>query len=283
MKEKEPFEAGEAKEASFGRKKQAYFTRLGLKMRQALELHKASGLWERKDGKRDWGNVSEHCLAEAARVGVLAGETGLSDGIRGDLIMAAALHDVSKKEEILSARKAEAEGTSVVAELYRTEGAGKEEKLTIAGFSKRVAHLAEAAGGYPETQLEVKRILDQGESMSEEDLAYLIMHYVDAYTRDSGWVESSGPDGQNDLDRRTLKTNRKYENWEKIIIAERVPNEPLFTAGLSEAMRQAGHRIEALLAQRIESKTGRKIDPETLPEFVDGKIKDEINDMELGA
>ena len=80
-------------------KKREYFVRLGLQMREALKLHKKAGLWERKEGKRDWGNVSEHCLVETARVNVFADKLGLSEDVKKDLATAAALHDSFKKGE----------------------------------------------------------------------------------------------------------------------------------------------------------------------------------------
>lgn len=51
----------------FALKRRNFFVRLGLQVRDALKLHDEMGLWNRADY---WGNVSEHCLVEVARVQV---------------------------------------------------------------------------------------------------------------------------------------------------------------------------------------------------------------------
>ncbi|MBI4778927.1 hypothetical protein HY797_00550 [Candidatus Falkowbacteria bacterium] len=77
----------------FERQKTKYFYRLAIKTREMLKFHKVVGLWQRKGGERDWGNVSEHCLVEVARADIFAEKLKLAGEVKRDLVMAAALHD----------------------------------------------------------------------------------------------------------------------------------------------------------------------------------------------
>ena len=251
-----------------------YFTRLGLKAGKALALHEAAGLWERKDGERDWSNVSRHCLIEAARVEVFAEWLGLLGHVKNELILTAVLHDFNKKQEVFSMKEAASRGAPfVVYALYKMEGE-KTTKLRESGFGEFAVRLACASGGSPETSLEVRRILSAS-SIPVEDLAFLVMYYTDAYTRDANWVEPARGEA-NDLDRR-VQGNKKYGALDTAIIAERVPNEPLFKGKTaSEVMGELGHEIERLLVKIIFETTGRCVEPLLLPEVIDEEIKKRI-------
>ncbi len=96
-----------------------YFVHTGLQFKNSLKMHKAAGLWDKEidesgvlkrtnEGRlSDWANVSEHCLVEVARVGVLSEYLGLPRDLREDLKVAAALHDFSKRKNAkLLAQKA---------------------------------------------------------------------------------------------------------------------------------------------------------------------------------
>lgn len=73
-------EAKTALSEEFDRQKRMYFYGLGLQVRDALRLHEAAGLWERNEEKeRSFRRVSQHCLAEVARVSVLADHLGFSE------------------------------------------------------------------------------------------------------------------------------------------------------------------------------------------------------------
>src|SRR6266702_2742087 len=83
--------------------KRVYFAYLSLEAFNAFKMHKAIGLWEKKDGVVEqvcWRNVSEHCLVEMARVKVLANALSLPKVIQKDLLDTAALHDFHKEQEI---------------------------------------------------------------------------------------------------------------------------------------------------------------------------------------
>lgn len=260
---------------TFERKKRAYFALLGFRMRKALYLHKASGLWKKEKGKRGkWGGVSEHCLVEVARAEVLADWLGLPHDVKSDLLTAVALHDFNKKQEILGIKEATSRGVSPADELYRIE---KEKvlKLRKGGFSEQVIRYVGATGSLPDALLEVRRVLDR-ETFYYDDTAFLVQHYVDAYTRDSSWVEPA-QNGENDLDRRIKRNRDRYRDVERAIIESRFPNEPLFAGkGLSGTMGEFGHEIERRFASMIFRATGRRIEPIRLPEVIDEEIKRRI-------
>lgn len=248
-------------------KKRQYFVSLGLRMREALRLHKKTGLWERKDGKRGWGNVSEHCLVEVARVDVLADKLNLPEDIRKDLNIAAALHDFFKKGE-----------TEIVTSEWPSwnsfEKASREStrQMREAGFDERIIHLANSIG-YG-SFVETERILNK-EFFNSEDIAYLVLHYVDDYTIGSDWVnpaEKIADKQINNLDRRVDKNeaNQRYARLNE-------EGKTRFSGRTTlEAQRQIGHLVEEKLASLIAENTGQTISAKELPQFVDTEIQSKI-------
>src|SRR6185369_17983597 len=97
-----------ANRENFDLKKRRYFARVTARVVSAFKLHRTvGGLWERTpEKKRDWGNVSEHCLVEVARTEVLSDITGLTGETKRNLTLAAASHDYGKKQEILAIKEA---------------------------------------------------------------------------------------------------------------------------------------------------------------------------------
>ena len=248
--------------------KREYFVHLGLRMREALKLHRKAGLWERKEGKRDWGNVSEHCLVEVARVDVLADKLGLAEDIRSDLSIAAALHDFFKKgeKEIVSAE-------GLTWDSFEKASQESKRQMQEAGFGEKIVHLANSSGHG--SLVETENILNK-ESLSPEDTAYLMLHYVDDYTIGSDWanqVEVS-PDGNrvNDFDRRIdiNESNPRYvqlnEDGKKYFNGE--------TA--FEAQRRIGHLVEERLAVLLTERTGQTVDAKDLPQLIDTEIQTKI-------
>lgn len=248
-------------------KKRQYFVKLGLQMREALKLHKKAGLWEKKEGKREWGNVSEHCLVEAARVDVFADKLNLSEDLKHDLKIAAALHDFFKKgeKEIVTSEgltwdsfdKATAESTRLMRE---------------AGFSERIVRLANSMGH--DSLFETESIVKK-ESLSPEEIAYLILHYVDDYTIGSDWVEpleNVGDKQINNLDRRIDK-NEANPRYARL-------NEEGRTKFAGETTFEAQRRIDYLVEERLASliveKTGQNISPKELPQFIEREIQSKI-------
>lgn len=84
----------------FNQNKRRYFVSVGLGQIAAMRMHKDAGLLEKNsDSERPWGNVTEHCLVEAARADVLSELLKLPEDLSSDFKKAAALHDYFKKGE----------------------------------------------------------------------------------------------------------------------------------------------------------------------------------------
>ena len=269
-------------EQSFEEEKRIYFSRLALRVASAMRMHKNPGLlWERKGGVRDWGNVSEHCLVELARANVLARKLGLPEATKRELELGAALHDFDKRSEIMAMRAAIARGESGSEASDRADEEG-ERQLRKAGFSQEVLDIASSSGGkYPEL-FEMVRLLEK-DKLTDHDVACLIIHYVDGYTRGSEWADpvavTENGEAINEVDRRTQKNldNPTYKKFDEESVAQLAGN-PIFR-GMG-SLRGEGlvcHMIEKHLAERIHRKTGEMINPLILPEIIDQEIRSEID------
>ena len=243
----------------FEKKKTDYFVKLSIKVREALQLHKTAGLWQRnKAGKRDWGNVSEHCLVEVARVRIFARLLNLSEEYTRALTVAAAMHDFFKKgqKEIATA-----------GELSRAAFAKASEEanciMRTAGVNEGVMKLVNAVGD--ESLLGIQRVLDQTE-LEDDDIAFCIMHYVDDYTINAEWAQPHSFDKRMDAAEANPRYTRNNEEGRAVFNGE--------TA--YQAQRRIGHIVERRLAELITQKQGGSLDPLALPEFIDAEIKKEI-------
>lgn len=250
-------------------KKRQYFIKIGLQMREALKLHKKAGLWERRNGERDWGNVSEHCLVEVARVDVLADKLKLPDDIREDLKTAAALHDFFKKgeKEIITSG-------GISWDSFEKASEESMRQMQEAGFNERTVRLANSVGHG--SLVETQSILSK-ESLSPEEVAYLILHYVDDYTIGSEWVspaEDVEDKSINDLDRRVDKN----EANERYAILNEEGRARLAGETVFEAQRRIGHLVEERLASLIAETTGQAVPAKELPQFIDEEIRSRIAD-----
>lgn len=267
MAEKNGEQLNNEQEDSFERKKTKFFYKIIVQVREALKIHKEAGLldWD-EELDRSWRDVSEHCLVEAARAEVFADKLGLSDDVKKDLIISAALHDFLKKEEI---------------KIYDTEGMTwsnyekAEEKaselLEKKGFNRHIIELVNSIGLIALS--EIGSILKR-ESLSEEDIAFLVLHYVDDYTSGSDWVNASeiGEGGKrvNDLDRRLNSAALRYK--------------PLIEDGRSRFNGESpinveirtGHLIEKRIAGFLNAKDNGDIIPEDLPYLIDQEIRNKI-------
>jgi len=257
----------------FSDQKQSYFTRLGREQKQAFKLHKASGLWDREDGKKEWGNVSKHCLVEIARVDILANTLGLSEEITNDLKTAAALHDFYKKGEVQNLDNGGLNWAS-----FEKSVAEAESEMYEAGFSDRVIRLASAIGhGHPKSIIRAEQLLNQ--PLSAEDMAFLIMHYVDSYTVGSDRVNSPETleDGQkiNDIDRRYLKIAQNP----RINDLNEAGREYFHGETLVATQRRVAHLVEDKLAELVSKKNNRPIDPLDLPNFIDQELHARIEHL----
>ncbi len=142
-------------------------------------MHKRSGLWCKDE--EDWRNVSEHCLVTAARVSLLANTLGFSKDEQDNLIIASALHDFFKRDEIRTFKTA---GTTW--ENMRQSSERATRVLAEAGFNKRIVNIINfiGLGGTPKAIDTLHR-----SNFSQGDLASLLPRYVDMYTIGSEWVE----------------------------------------------------------------------------------------------
>lgn len=271
-------------ESSFDDKRRRFFSRAALQFKDAFRVHKLDRLWERNaKGVKDWRNVSEHCLVEAMRVQVIADMVGLSSREADELRMAAALHDANKRLEIEAMKGAEAKGESSLAASVEVD-AKKAKQLRESGFGERVARIAGLGGVSPNELFIAQDILNR-EDLTGEDIACLIMHYVDGYTRGSDWVESVGQDAQgrpqNDVDRR-IEKNRNNPAYRRIQVEQTaglVGHPTLGGKDINAAAGQVLHGIERRLCDIIKARTGKEIPPLTLPEVVDQEIKRKIETL----
>jgi hypothetical protein len=267
-------------------KKTQYFSTLALGVLSAMRLHKFQGnLWERNGTrKRDWGNVSEHCLVSVARGRVLADKVGLSPRKGRELALGQALHDFDKRIEILAMKAAVARGESGRDVSDRADAEG-ERMLREAGFSDDIVAIAGCAGGKPAQLFAMMEILEGPGAPTEQGLALLITHYVDGYARGDAWVDpasrEAGMDPLNDIDRRMQKNldNPVYRKQAEELKAEYFKHPLLRGRGPHENEQFVCHRIEAVLAGTIDLWTGEKIDPFDLPEFVDREIWAKIESL----
>lgn len=261
--------------AEFKAKKRQFFLRLGLQDREVLKMHKDFGLWEQDEkGEKSWQNVSEHCLVESARAEVFAEKLQLSEKTKRDLKLAAALHDFYKKEDIEATKKTLKEG-GLMWPMLKKQAEKELQVMHSRGIDQSVIRIKESVGGEPWTIEAITQILEKQEPLSDEDVACLVLHYIDDYTQGTHWAlpMEINSDGKkiNELDRRYDKNeaNPNYKKLDLEGINER--GETIHQAG-----RRIGHEVEAKIAQMLQEKSGVRVDPLDLPEFIDNELRSEI-------
>lgn len=194
----------------------------------------------------------------------------LPEDVLQDLCAAAFLHDVSKKwEKSLPA----GEGGLSWDEYERQVTGHETESLRKAGYNDRVIRLVHAVAF--DSLVETLQILDKKE-LSPEDLAFLVLHYVDDYTRGDEWAEPAETvNGEtiNELDRRMMKnqSNPTLININKDGKA-RFGGESSFVA-----QRRIGHIVEERLAGLLSDKTGKRIESLRLPELIDNRVREQMS------
>lgn len=253
--------------------KTAYFQDLAISTLSSFRLHKAAEHFDYEDAQdglrvQGWRNISEHCLVEVARVDVLADLLNLPEDIKKDLQFAAAAHDYRKKGEILE-RKRDTSWDGATVSVDKTA-----ELLWQSKLSRRAIEIAQAPGS--RTILQIEKMLDEEpEHLSETDIAYLGMHFVDDVTSGSNWVSEATVENGilvNDFDKRimNLLNNPKY--------AQEIEEGKLHLGGrtIVEAMLVCGDRVESLLEALIRERSGIDIEHKRLPEYIDSQIKSRI-------
>lgn len=244
-----------------------YFAQIKTDVAPALQMHQRAKLWDAND---DWSNVTRHCLLETARVSILAELLGLSPAITQDLQLAAAAHDFFKRGE-----KKIAIARGLNGENYGLAGRGSTRALQHAGFPERVVRLSNAVG---HTTIAETKVFLQKPTLADDDIAHLVMHYVDDYTVDDKPVTPAAEElGRviNDLDRRMDKNNAnpRYQKMNEEGFRE-------FGELSYEAQRETGHAVERRLAALLQERAEIVIDPLTLPEFIDGELQKKIAAVE---
>lgn len=262
--------------------KTRFWAKTALSVRDGIGMHQVSGQLTKdpETHKRPWGNVSEHCLVQVARVETLGKWIGLPVPVTAEMKVGAVLHDFHKRQDITATRLAIQAGGSPLATV-RAEQQKGDDLLRTAGFSNRVRRLASSAGGDTPQLIEAQRILDQ-ETLSDDDWAYLVVHYVDDCSIGADWVIPSqvGTGGKriNIIDFRAAgnKAKPEYAKISQQVTAE-LSGHPVF-GGMSnyDSWSLVFHQIEQRLAKKISERTGEAMDPLTIPELVDQKIRDAI-------
>lgn len=263
---------------SFEKKKTDFFSEISLSVLSAMRVHKKEGnLWERdREGRRSWGNVSEHCLVEVARFRVLAEKLGLPAETKRAGELGAALHDFDKRLEKMAMEKSIAAGGSG-REASNARDKEGERQLRDAGFDDAVIQLAGCVGGKPEQLFEIVHILEKNE-LSNQEIGILALHYIDGYTRNSEWVKPAEKRGDgsivNEVDRRTEKNldNPTYRKQDQEYVASFEGSPLLQGRGPIENERIVCHEIEKRLSAIIASRTNEEVEPLRLPEVIDAEI-----------
>ncbi len=252
----------------FDKQKQEYFWKLGVHLKSAMRSHKDQGLLEKTpEGKRDWGNVTEHCLVEAARAREFGEILGFAPDLAEDMITAAAIHDMFKLNEkkIVSARGL---GWDAFEEVNRQ----LVKVMRESGYSDRVIWFAGAVGHG--SLLDTQSIMEQTD-LSPDEEAFLVMHYIDDYTVGSDWAEPPKEiDGKriSNFDVR-MDMNEANERYNKLDQDGRTLFEGRSTF---EVQRELGHAVEDRLASMVSERTHTSITPDMLPVFIDDQVRQRI-------
>ncbi len=257
----------------FKRNKITYFSRLGFTTRPALRMHQERGLWIRANDRRDWGNVTQHCLAEVARATVLGRLLNLPADIVNDLQMAAAMHDFGKKDEKIIAQTADSQWNGFEQAANFTKQLMIDSKVTpeIIKLVESVGHLS-----LPEAQ----EILNR-QTISDRDIAFLLMHYIDDYTVNSEWSLPAKVTSQgqcvNSLDDRIDKNESTF----RYSILNEEGRKHFNGETTFHAQRRIGNMVEQTISDLLRLRSGVNVEPKDIPIFVDNIIKNQIMDLTL--
>ncbi len=248
-----------------------------------LDLHKEAGHVE------DWDNLVDLSTMQAARaraLGELAGMPNWSQPMENGSMG----HNLRKRKELEVTREANKKGTSPLAAV-KPILAEVPKALKDAGFSRKIRRLASAPRGYAPQLIEVDRIVRKWEKtgrISNRNAAYLAVHYVsDLASGPTGtdWVTPSkrGSNEQivyNVVDTRAEENNEKVD-YTGIIqeIAAELQGTPLEGMNTHDAMAMLSHKIEDIFAPMIEKNIGRSVNPRKIPEMIDQKIREKIEQV----
>ncbi|OGH17644.1 MAG: hypothetical protein A3C22_01125 [Candidatus Levybacteria bacterium RIFCSPHIGHO2_02_FULL_37_10] len=278
-------------EPNFESRRRDYFAAIAVIVYPAIELHKAHGHYEPEEFKgkhieRGWGNVTEHCLVEAARAGIFADLLEFSRGFGGlkqDAMVAAGVHDFRKKREITSIREGEVVGTpeekqnkvtGLSAAILQEEGSISDQAKFIAGASGAQGVLESEA--ILDELIKVNEFGDLGHD-NDVKLALLVQHYIDDYTDGAKWAPEVVRNGDgtlsNALNQRLANNRIKYKAEDE--------DGRTFYGGrtTSQAQEECSTRIQDLLVDVILDRNPEMpvFEPYELPEIVDNEIRRRIS------
>lgn len=185
-------------------------------------------------------------------------------------MIAAALHDFYKRREIEIAASS---GYSW--EAFHRASEQATQLMREVGFSERVVRFANAPGH--DSVIEIDPLLER-ETLSEEELAFLAMHYVDIITTENYWfdeVEVTSTGKKNALDRR-LDMAEAFPKYQRINEEGR---KYFHGETMVQALRRTGKLIEQRLTGIINQRSGTAIDSLDLPTFLDSMVKREISEI----
>jgi len=240
-------------------------------------LTKTIGPWRAiLEGKEQWENVTRHCMLEAARASIFADLLKFDPELKKDLVLASVLHDGNKRYEIMAIQQEMKEGGSG---FIASNGAMRTyiSELQAKKVPERAIALISSVGGMPEVLIVMKHFLDQP-TLTDNDIAMLVVHYIDDYTRDGMWVEPV-IDNLNDIDRRAEK-NRNNPNYHlmDLEISKIFHDHPFFAGKpVFDAMVIVSHMIEERLSGLVAERNNIEIQPLYFPEVMDAMLFREIN------
>lgn len=251
------------------RAEEQYFGDLCLELGLAVKLHCEYGMLDKdENGYMEWSNVFEHCLLEAARAREYGAMLQLPEAVREDLELAAALHDFYKKreKEIVIAAGLSWESFEV---------ANHEATAILAADPDISTEASWLTGAVGHTSLEsVDKLLKYAAAdLTDYQVAYLVMHYIDDYTSGSDWVRPGLA-----LEKRILKnaSNPRYQTLDAAGAA-RFAGVRTFQKQF-EIARAVERRLSELMRLRGKAIT---IEPSHLPQIVDAKIHERILDYAI--
>jgi hypothetical protein len=272
VREKILYKADLTAEENFELKKGKFFSEIALRSKEVLRLHTQEGLlWDGKGGER-WGDVSEHCIVEVARVEELAELLRVPPETRRELATAAALHDFHKRRDIEYTR---AHGKNWAA--FEAIEEQSKTAMRSAGVPERILEIAQSVA---HTSLSRTQELLAKEKLSDHEVACLVMHYVDDYTSGASWAVPAlrKEDGTivNALDKR-MERNMQNKDYQ---LLDQEGRDHFGGRTTFEAQRDIGVEVEKRLADMLSQKTGEGWDPKTIPEKIDALIKKRIESSE---
>lgn len=241
-----------------------YFKGVFTRHLTAMQLHADAGLWDPRDGKPDWANISGHCGFVAARSRLLTRMAGMSLQMQNLAEAAGLLHDIGKRNEVLYT-KAHNRGWDSFAVANKMA----EDFLRNAGIDSDLIRIAGSCGHG--SLLEMRGLVSEGYTPNEIDVLCLIVSLVDDYSVGTEYVLRVS-DGKNAIDRR-IEANLAATNY--ALLNEQGKKH---FGGKSTFTFQGEVAIlkQSFLARMVMRVTDTDFDPIRLPEMVEAELVKEI-------